>query len=277
MATSDAYFLNTLEHLLLQLKAQYGVTDLQELKQSIMHQARQDSENLSLQEQMELLAVLEEVWEAFSFAEKKHKTQSRESGEPYIMHPLLVAINEIYHQKHEKKVYAPSPIIAALLHDTLEDTDTTYEELSLHFGKRVEKLVENLSNKPEWETWKQEGKLNHTEKAALQFINAVQDPASMDVKFDDRTHNLDTIRFMSPQKQVKKILDTLSVGFIDKAEKYARYDFLIQLYISIQRYLTDENIELFAEDPKASLEMKKEALSTIKTLLEKHHTEIFTI
>lgn len=271
----DMHFLSTLEKILLDLKSNYGVEDIPTLEKRVLAEAKKNSANLEISKQIELLAMVHELWNAFKFAADKHKDQARESGEPYIMHPLLVALNEIYHQKHEKGHYSESPIIAALLHDTIEDTDANYEDLDMHFGKRVEQLVSNLTNKPEWDEWKKKGQLSHTEKSALQFINAIKDPASLSVKFDDRTHNLDTIRYMPPAKQIKKILDTLSVGFIEKAELLGRYDFLIQLYISIQQYLSDINIDQFAENPADAKELKQNALTQIRDIFARHHKDIF--
>lgn len=271
----DLHFLSTIEKILLDLKAHYEVEDLISLEKRVLEEAKKNSENLEINKQVELLAVVHELWNAFKFAAEKHKDQARESGEPYIMHPLLVALNEIYHQKNEYGHYAQSPIIAALLHDTVEDTDAQYEDLDKHFGNRVKQLVANLTNKPEWDEWKKKGQLSHTEKSALQFINAVKDPASLSVKFDDRTHNLDTIRYMPPEKQIKKILDTLSVGFIEKAELLGRYDFLIQLYISIQQYLSDMNIEQFADDPEEAKALKTTAVTRIRDILSRHHNDIF--
>ena len=270
MANEEAIFLSTVEQILLYLKKHYQSESLEELEHIVHERAKENAKDLTMQKQVELLAFVKEVWRAFSFAAEKHKNQCRESGEPYIMHPLIVALNEIYHQKHEGKIYTSTPIITALLHDTLEDTDTTYEELSKTFGKRVEQLVENLSNKPEWDQWKEEGKLSHTEKAALQFINAIKDPDSLRVKFDDRTHNLDSIKYMPPSKQVKKIVDTLQVGFIERARELKRYDFLIQLYISIQRFLTDENIDLFADDPEETKHIRDIAKNLIKDTLKNY-------
>ena len=188
------------------------------------------------------------------------------------MHPLYVALNEILQQKHHG-TYRESPIIAALLHDTVEDTDATFSDINEKFGKHMESVVTNLTNHPEWDDWKKAGHLTPTEKSALQFINAVKDDDSLSVKFDDRFHNLETIRYKEPKKQVQKILDTLNVGFIEHAEKAGKIYFLIQLYLTIKRYLTDENIETFTEDPQTAKRLRDESLIRIKEILSKHREE----
>lgn len=178
------------------------------------------------------------------------------------------------HQKHEKEGYNQSPIIAALLHDTVEDTDTTYSDINEQFGDRMEHLITNLTNKPEWDEWKKKGMLTPSEKSAMQFINASKDDASLAVKFGDRMHNLETIRHKEPKKQVQKILDTLRVGFVHSAEKLENFHFLIQLYITIKRYLTDHNLELYAEDVEEARKIRDEAVEEIKAILDRHQDKV---
>lgn len=270
----DRLFLSQLEEMLLYLKESYGSRTLADLEAEIMAKARQDAKNLTLQQQMEFLSLLKQVLEAYKFAAEKHKHQVRESGEPYIMHPLYVALNEIYHQKHEKGTYNQSPIIAALLHDTVEDTDAGFSDINAQFGERMEHLVTNLTNKPEWDEWKKKGMLSPSEKSALQFINAIKDEDSLAVKFGDRMHNLETIRHKEPKKQVQKILDTLRVGLVNQAEKMHEFHFLTQLYITIKRYLTEENLQAYAEDPVEAIRLRDSALEEIRVILRRNAEKV---
>lgn len=270
----DKLFLKNLETMLLYLKETYGTQSLEELEKEIFARAKADAEDMELQKQVEFLSLVKQVFNAYKFAAEKHAHQVRESGEPYIMHPLYVALNEIYHQTHEKNQYNESPIIAALLHDTVEDTDACFSDITQRFGDRMHHIVENLTNKPEWDTWKKSGMLSSSEKSALQFINAIKDESSLDVKFDDRMHNLETIRHKDPQKQVQKILDTLRVGFIDHAEKLGKYHFLIQLYITVKRYLTDHNLETYTEDPIEARKTRDDALESIRVILQRHRDKV---
>ncbi len=80
------------------------------------------------------------IEDAFLFAEKKHSGQKRKSGEDYVLHPLRVAIEA------SKLKLDVSSMAAALLHDILEDTDTTSEELKMKFGEEILFLVESLSH-----------------------------------------------------------------------------------------------------------------------------------
>lgn len=270
----DLLFLKTLENALLSLKETYGSKNIDDLQKEILEKARHDAANLDLQKQVEFISLVKQVLDAYKFAAEKHANQTRESGEPYIMHPLYVALNEIYHQEHEKGAYNESPIIAALLHDTVEDTDTCFTDINKQFGDRMEHLVTNLTNKPEWEEWKEKGMLSPSEKSAMQFINASKDDASLAVKFGDRMHNLETIRYKEPKKQVQKILDTLRVGFVNHAEKTENFHFIIQLYIAIKRYLTDQNLEQYAEDPLEAKKVRDEALEEIKSILKRNANKV---
>ncbi|PIV89944.1 hypothetical protein COW46_05440 [Candidatus Gracilibacteria bacterium CG17_big_fil_post_rev_8_21_14_2_50_48_13] len=270
----DQLFLSKLEEVLLFLKESYGSRSVEELEEEIMTKAKTDVQDLNLQKQVEFLSLLKQVLSAYKYAAEKHAHQVRESGEPYIMHPLYVAMNEIYHQKHEKGLYNESPIIAALLHDTVEDTDARFTDINAQFGERMEHLVTNLTNKPEWDEWKKKGMLTASEKSALQFINAIKDDDSLAVKFGDRMHNLETIRHKEPKKQVQKILDTLRVGLVSQAEKMEEYHFLTQLYITIKRYLTDENLELYSDDVEQAKKTRDDALEEIRAILRRHQDKI---
>lgn len=266
----DKKFLQFLESALLMLMEKYEVTSTEELIARVMEEAKKATADETISTQMEFLSLVKHVMDAYRFAEAKHASQKRASGEPYIRHPLFVALNEIYHQKHETGHYHESPIIAALLHDTVEDTDTSFSDITDAFGTKVEHIVEKLTNHPDWSAWKKEGKLTHREKSALQFINALGDEDALRVKYDDRMHNLDTIRHMPPQKQVNKILDTLEVGFIEHAEYMSKYYFLLQLYLTITRYLTDTNLEEYTDDPELWKEKRDSSLHMIKDILKRH-------
>lgn len=84
-------------------------------------------------------ADLEEIQKAYEYADRKHKNQLRKSGEPYIIHPLAVAeiVAEIG--------LDTDAIVAALLHDCLEDTDASFDEISHMFGQTVAELVEGVT------------------------------------------------------------------------------------------------------------------------------------
>ncbi len=117
---------------------------------------------------------------AYKFASEKHKGQLRKDGEDYITHPLnvaLILVNE-FEIKDEEIIYA------ALLHDTIEDTDTTYEEIKKEFGHNVAKYVLKMT-KPD----DQKGELEYWKNLPNENENVLK------IKIADRLHNLSTSDF----------------------------------------------------------------------------------
>lgn len=131
------------------------------------------------------------IKEAFVFAQKKHKGQVRRfDSSPYVFHPLRVANSVLHHGGEQDQ------IIAALLHDTLEDTQTSYLEIKILFGKKVADLVSELtSNKEEI---KAQGKIKYLTKR----FNKMSSSALL-VKLCDRLDNVSDFN-MAPEDFIKK-------------------------------------------------------------------------
>lgn len=146
---------------------------------------------------------LERVEEAFVFSERCHRGQKRISGEPYITHPLAVA-----GALAEWKMDAVA-IMAALLHDTIEDTGATKEDLTKHFGKPVADLVEGLSKLDRLEF------SNHHQAQAENFrkmlLAMARDIRVILIKLTDRLHNMQTLGPMRPDKRRRIARETLEV------------------------------------------------------------------
>jgi GTP pyrophosphokinase/guanosine-3',5'-bis(diphosphate) 3'-pyrophosphohydrolase len=148
-------------------------------------------------------ADLARVEEAFVFSERCHRGQRRNSGEPYITHPLAVA-----GALAEWKMDAVA-VMAALLHDTIEDTGATKEQLIERFGKPVADLVEGLS------------KLDKLEFASLHEAQAenfrkmllamARDIRVILIKLTDRLHNMQTLGGMRPDKRRRIARETLEI------------------------------------------------------------------
>ena len=141
--------------------------------------------------------------EAFIFANEGHKNQKRKSGEPYITHPLQVAI---YLSEINLDI---ETIIAALLHDLIEDTDITYEDIMSKFGKEVANIVDGVTKLDKI-------KYNTTEEAKADAIRKMVIAMSKDIrvlilKLADRLHNIKTIEFHNEWKQEKIASETLYV------------------------------------------------------------------
>lgn len=119
---------------------------------------------------------------AFSFAEKKHINQNDDSGFPYINHPIAVA--EILRQITDDQ----NVIAAAYLHDTIEDTDTTYDELVAEFGTDIADLVNEVTH---------EGKDDHIGF----YFPRLKTQRGILIKFADRMHNLSRMQPWSESRQ----------------------------------------------------------------------------
>ncbi|CAA6811350.1 MAG: (P)ppGpp synthetase [uncultured Campylobacterales bacterium] len=130
---------------------------------------------------------------AYVFADNAHITDKRKSGEPYIMHPAAVA-KIVYDQELDEDC-----IIAAFLHDTVEDTDTSIEEVESRFTPSVATLVDSLSHFTE--------ALNSNDIKDVKTLRKILFSMSKDfrtvcIKIADRLHNISTLQYMPKDKQI---------------------------------------------------------------------------
>lgn len=152
---------------------------------------------------------VEKIIKAANFAKNKHEGQFRASGEPYIIHPIETAIILI-----DWKMDVES-VIAGLLHDVLEDTLTQESEIQELFGDKVLFLVKNITKVS---LYSKQNRQEKTEKTKIEkdyvvqvFISMTVDIRVMIIKLADRYHNMTTIQYLKPQKQVKIAKETLDV------------------------------------------------------------------
>ena len=143
------------------------------------------------------------VWKAYDLAAEAHKDQRRYSGEPYIMHPVAVA-RILFDLGMDYQ-----SIIAAILHDTVEDTDITLEDLTNLFGEEVAQLVNGVTKlgKVPLATYKEQ----QAENVRKMLIAMSQDIRVIIIKLADRLHNMRTLEYMREQKQKEKSLETLEI------------------------------------------------------------------
>lgn len=140
---------------------------------------------------------------AFEFAAKAHAGQVRESGEPFLKHPLEVA-NVLVRMKMDI-----SPIVAGLLHDTLEDSLTTGEDIEREFGRDIADLVEGLTKISKVEFMSKEEK--QAENFRKMIISMGKDIRVILIKLADRLHNMRTLDPLSPDKQKRIAQETLEI------------------------------------------------------------------
>ncbi|MEE3394623.1 MAG: bifunctional (p)ppGpp synthetase/guanosine-3',5'-bis(diphosphate) 3'-pyrophosphohydrolase [Candidatus Onthomonas sp.] len=140
---------------------------------------------------------------AFQYADSHHSKQLRRDGTPYITHPLAVA--DIL---ADLKMDTDS-LIAALLHDCIEDTDATYEELAVRFGPAVADLVEGVTKLTRVQYVSMEDKQMENLRKMLMAMS--KDIRVVVVKLCDRLHNMRTMQYQSPKKQREKSLETMEI------------------------------------------------------------------
>ena len=158
------------------------------------------------------------ITEAYHFAEKAHDGQKRRSGEPYIIHPVAVA------QILAEMGMDADSICAALLHDVVEDTPVTDEEISKKFGETIEQLVDGVTKLGQITTNKTHSDDDATKEERLMlmeqqqsenvrkmFLAMSRDIRVIIIKLADRVHNMRTLRFMPEEKRRFKARETLEI------------------------------------------------------------------
>ena len=144
------------------------------------------------------LAIIEK---AYRIAEEKHRGQKRQSGEPYITHPLAVA------QIVAELGRAPRAVAAALLHDTVEDTGYPLDELTEEFGDEVALLVDGVTKLDKVKY----GESAQAETVRKMIVAMSKDVRVLVIKLADRLHNARTWGFVPPEKAKKKATETLEI------------------------------------------------------------------
>ncbi len=140
---------------------------------------------------------------AIHYAEEKHKFQKRKDGSPYIIHPLAVA------QIVVEMGLDMDAILGALLHDCIEDTDASHDDIAKRFGETAAELVEGVTKLTRAD-------FSSTEEAQMENLRKMFMAMSKDIrvvliKIADRLHNMRTMQYQSPEKQVKKCRETMDI------------------------------------------------------------------
>ena len=211
------------------------------------------------------------IRDAYEYAEKKHFGQKRISGDDYILHPLNVALILT-------EISADAPCLAAaLLHDTIEDSDATKEEIEALFGPEVALLVDGVTKI---------NKINFTSdseaSAAYQrkiLVGLSEDVRVIIIKLADRLHNMRTINVLSEEKQKRKAKETLEI-LTPVAHRLGIYKIKSELEDLSLRYLKPDAYFEIVEKLNQKKSERDEAVSKmqneVSTLLTEHniHHEI---
>lgn len=171
---------------------------------------------------------------AYNFAAKAHKDQKRISGESYIVHPLKVSDTLI------DLGMDATTVIAALLHDVLEDTSVTEKEIEETFGKEVLEMVEAVTKLNKFKFNSQEEE--QAENIRRLFLAMAKDIRVLLIKLADRLHNMRTLKHIPKEKQLKKAKETLDI-FAPLAGRLGISNIKVELEDLAMKYLYPEDYE----------------------------------
>lgn len=197
---------------------------------------------------------IEPIGRAYDVAAKMHEGQMRKSGEPYLIHPL--AVTRILAELGMDE----DTLIAGLLHDVVEDTEYTNEQLTEEFGSEVALLVDGVTkigalafeNKEE----------RQAETLRKMFLAMSKDIRVLIIKLADRLHNLRTINYMTPHKIKEKCSETLDI-YAPLASRLGIYSVKFELEDICLRYLWPEEYKELSEQIHAKKEEREESLNNI--------------
>ena len=195
---------------------------------------------------------MERIKRGYEFAAEAHKTQKRRSGEPYIIHPIAVAT--ILAKELEM---TDNTVIAAFLHDVVEDTDHTIEEIQELFGEDVAKLVDAVTKrkKANYEYSKQVDNYR-------QILESVHyDVRALLIKLTDRLHNMRTLDSMSAAKQMK-IAGETDYFYAPLANRLGLYHIKTELENLSFQYRCPGDYEKLEEQLREEREEEREAIET---------------
>ncbi|MBI4211634.1 MAG: bifunctional (p)ppGpp synthetase/guanosine-3',5'-bis(diphosphate) 3'-pyrophosphohydrolase, partial [Deltaproteobacteria bacterium] len=183
-------------------------------------------------------ADLDAIRKAYVFAAKSHQGQTRRSGEPYLVHPLEVA-----GILTEMRLDVPS-IVASLLHDTVEDTVATLEEIERHFGAEVKSLVDGVTKLSKIRFSTSEEK--QAENFRKMIMAMAQDIRVILIKVADRLHNMRTLQHLAEDRQVAIAQETLDI-YAPIANRLGLQQIKVELEDHCLRFLKPEVFRVIDE------------------------------
>ena len=202
---------------------------------------------------------------AYNFAEEKHSAQTRESGEEYIIHPLNVALI-LANLKLDAETYA-----AALLHDVVEDTGVTIDEIKENFGETVAFLVNGVTKLKGIKSVSTEEA--HLESLRKMLLAMAQDVRVVLIKLADRLHNMRTLNYLPPEKQKEIARETMDI-YVPLAHRLGMYTIKWELEDLSFRYLEPEKYYELAKKVAKKREEREayvnELMEELRNLLKEH-------
>ena len=198
---------------------------------------------------------VEFVKKAYYFAKERHEGQFRKSGDPYIQHPLEVAYLLASYQ------CSPATLAAGLLHDVLEDTKTTKEEIVANFGEDTYSIVEGVTKISKLKYMTKEKILARTHQKML--LAMAKDIRVVLVKLLDRVHNMRTLMYQTPEKQARIAQETLDL-YAPLAHRLGMYRIKAELEDTAFHYLYPEKYEEIMKNLVLQKDAREEDIDHMK-------------
>ncbi|HHZ12215.1 MAG TPA: bifunctional (p)ppGpp synthetase/guanosine-3',5'-bis(diphosphate) 3'-pyrophosphohydrolase, partial [Acholeplasmataceae bacterium] len=202
---------------------------------------------------------IELIREAYECARKQHEGQFRKSSDPYIQHPLEVAY--MLAELHS----SPTTIVAGLLHDVLEDTEMTKEELAAKFGEDVASIVDGVTKIGKLKYMTREKALARTHQKIL--LAMAKDIRVVLVKLVDRVHNMRTLDYQTPDKQLKIARETMDL-YAPLAHRLGMYRIKAELEDLSLKYLSPDEYNHIKTQIEATAAARDEDIHHMEVRLE---------
>ena len=198
---------------------------------------------------------LSAIDKAYNFAKKSHGDQKRKSGEPYIIHPIHTALILADLELDKES------IMAGFLHDVMEDTKVTREQMISEFGEEVTDLVDGVTKltKLDYDADKVEKQAENLRKM---FLAMAKDIRVILIKLADRLHNMRTLQYMTPEKQKEKSKETMEI-YAPIADRLGISKIKIELDDLALRYLEPEKYKDLVDGVHLRLEHREEFMSQL--------------
>ena len=208
------------------------------------------------------------IQKAYNYALQKHGEQKRKSGEPYIIHPTNVAYTIAEIGLDEKT------ICAALLHDVVEDTEATYEDIEREFGQEIAEMVDGVTKLKQIQHATIEE--NQVENYRKMFLAMGKDIRVIIIKLADRLHNMRTLKFLRRERQIAIAQETMQL-YAPLANRLGLYSMKWELEDLGFQYLYPEEYEELVRGIEQKREQRlkfiEKIMNDIRMQLKKQHIE----
>ena len=204
-------------------------------------------------------ANFELIKRAYLYAEEAHREQKRKSGEPYIQHCLWTA----WHLTDMR--LDSTTISAGLLHDVVDDTEKTEEDIKKEFGKEIARLVQGITKLGKI---KYKGIERHVENLRKMFLAMAEDIRTVLIKLADRLHNMETLSVLPPEKALRIALETLEI-YAPIAYRLGIWEMKGRLEDLAFPFIYPKEYEWLIKTVKDKYDRRQKYLGRVKPLLAK--------